>query len=316
MKKVILLGALTLGVYGAFAQDSLKSVSKGLVSKKGEAYLPEANDWAISFDAVPFLNYAGNLFSGSTTSNTSPGGNWINPAYMTITGKLFKDAKTAYRATVRIGMHSGKVKAEINDATVTTPPVYPNLPAMKEDMWKTSSHYVGLGAGIEMRRGKTRLQGFYGADAMIWMSGVKNKFEYGNALSPSGTVVTVASSTNFGANATSTGSNVAGVTDTYGNAARITEDKKGSIFGFGVRGFIGAEYFIFPKIAIGGEYGWGIGISSSGSDTQTKESMGGSPATVGTQTIKAKKSGGFGFDTDLNGGFGAGTAQLKVTLHF
>lgn len=297
-------------ILNASAQDSIKS-------KKGEPYLPEANDWAISFDAVPFLNYAGNMFSGSTATNGSPGANWVNPGYMTITGKLFKDEKTAYRAIVRLGMHSAKTTAPIVDASITTPPVYPTVPSMKEDVWKMSSRYIGLGAGMEMRRGKTRLQGFYGADALIWLSGMKNTFEYGNALSVSATApVGVGSSTDFGATATSTGSNLAGVTDTYLNPARITEDKKGSTFGFGVRGFIGAEYFIFPKISIGAEYGWGIGLSKTGATSQTKESIGGTPASVGTQTTETKKSGSFGLDTDINGGAGTGTASLKITLHF
>ena len=28
----------------------------------------------------------------------------------------------------------------------------------------------------------------------------------------------------------------------------------------GARGFVGVEYFVVPKISIGGEYGWGIGF--------------------------------------------------------
>lgn len=313
MKNLLMIASLALPLLSS-AQDSLKS-PKEIVSKKGELYLPEVGDWAISFDAVPFLNYAGNLFSGSTASNTSPGGSWVNPGYMTVTGKYFIEKQTAYRATVRLGMHSNKTVAEIKDASVTTPPTYPNVPAMKEDEWKSSSSYIGLGAGIEKRKGKTRLQGFYGAEAMIWFSKASNKFTYGNALSASGTIITPAASTDFGTTATSSGSNLTGVTDTYGNAARIVEDKRGGTFGIGVRGFIGAEYFIFPKISIGGEYGWGIGFSKTGATTQTKESI--NATAVGSQTLKTTKSaGGFGFDNDLNGGFGAGTAQLKITLHF
>lgn len=313
MKKTIMLMALALGTTGAFAQEST-----GLTSKKGEPILPEAKDWAISFDAVPFMNYMGNLFSGSTTTNGSPGATWVDPSTMTITGKLFKDEKTAYRATVRIGMNSMKTTKQIADATVTTPPVYPNLPAMKEDEWKSSSRFIGLGGGLEMRRGKTRLQGFYGAELMFWMSGGKNTFSYGNALSVAAPIVSpsAVTTTDFGTSATSTGSNLAGVTDSYGNAARITEEKLGSKMGLGVRGFIGAEYFIFPKIAVGAEYGWGIGFSKSGAGTQTKESVGGSPASVGTQETETTKSGSFGLDTDINGGTGSGTTQLKITFHF
>jgi hypothetical protein len=48
MKKSILAVAVLLGASATFAQD--------LTSKKGENYLPEAGDWAISIDGtIPLL---------------------------------------------------------------------------------------------------------------------------------------------------------------------------------------------------------------------------------------------------------------------
>ncbi len=308
MKKFIVLITLSLSSFVAFTQES-----SGLTSKKGEAILPEAKDWAISFDAVPFLNYMGNLFSGSTGSNASPGANWVDPSTMTITGKLFKDEKTAYRAIVRLGFTSNHRTALITDATQTITPTYPNPVLKKEDTWKCTSSYVGLGGGIEKRRGKTRLQGFYGGEALLWISGRKNTFDYGNALSE--TVGVSGNTTNFGTSATSSGSNLT-LDPSYVIPARITVDKVGTTIGLGVRGFIGAEYFLFPKIAIGAEYGWGIGISSTGKGTQKLESVGGSPAAPGEIEYRTNKSSAFGADTDINGGTGSGTTQLKITFHF
>jgi hypothetical protein len=308
MKKIIVLTTLSLCSLGVFAQEAT-----GLTSKKGEAILPEAKDWAISFDAVPFLNYMGNLFSGSTSSNASPGATWIDPTTMTVTGKLFKDEKTAYRATVRLGYNSRHINSLITDATQTITPTYPNPVLQREDTWKNSSTYFGVGGGIEKRRGKTRLQGFYGCEGLLWISGSKNSFAYGNNLSS--TVGVSGNTTDFGTSATSTGSNL--TTDpSYVIPARITLDKSGTTFGIGVRGFIGAEYFLFPKIAIGAEYGYGIGLSSTGEGKQKLESVGGSPAAPGEIEYKTGKSGGFGLDTDINGGTGSGTTQLKITFHF
>src|ERR1051326_7311823 len=99
MRKTLLLMATAFVTSGVFAQD-------GMTSKKGEPILPESGDWAISFDAVPLMNYIGHLANGAT-ANTSPGANWVNPGYMTITGKMFKDEKPAYRGIVRLGMNSG-----------------------------------------------------------------------------------------------------------------------------------------------------------------------------------------------------------------
>jgi hypothetical protein len=305
MKKSVLVIALAFGVTGAFAQD--------LTSKKGEPILPEAEDWAISMDASPIFNYVGNAFNGST-SNNAPGTSWLN-SDQTIIGKKFIDEKSAYRVLVRVGFTNETTKAMIADATVTTAPVYPEVPAMVEDKMKVRNTNIGVGLGKEFRRGKTRLQGYYGADAMIWISSGKTLYEYGNALATSAPIVTVANSTNFGSNIT---------TDSYGNAARITERKTGMTFGLGVRGFIGAEYFIFPKISIGAEYGWGIGFQTTGKGKQTVESISGT--TIGSIETETAGSSKFGFDTDMNNntifgfngsGSGAtGSGSMRVTFHF
>lgn len=277
-----------------------------LTSKKGETILPEADDWSIGVDATPFLNYAGNLFNGNL-GNGAPTWNFLN-ANQTIIGKMFTSETTAYRAILRIGMTSNKSVAMIADATVTTAPTYPNLPSMKEDEMKSGSNFIGIGGGMEWRRGKTRLQGFYGGDLMIWSSGSKQSYTYGNALAASGTVVTVnpGTTTNFGSNLT---------TDTYGNSARVLEYKAGRTTGFGVRGFIGCEYFILPKISVGAEFGWGLGIAMTGASSTEMESVGGSPASVGTQTIEGGKSSSLMLDVDRNA-FGTGNGSLRMNFHF
>lgn len=302
MKKTLAI-AFAFGVASAFAQD--------LTSKKGEPILPEAGDWSIGVDATPFLNYVGNLMNGS---NSAPTWNHLN-ANNTIVGKMFKDEKTAYRGILRIGLNSWTDIQKVAQPTSSTIN-YPNLPPMVEDKAKYSTTFVGLGAGMEMRRGKTRLQGYYGADAMFWMSSAKRTYEYGNALNPTGTpAINVSDSydwstdPNFGGNIT---------TDAYGNAARITEWKSGSSIGFGVRGFIGAEYFVFPKISIAGEFGWGIGITTGAKSSTTMESNGfnGSAMQAGTMTIEGGKSGGsFWVDTDRNL-FGTGNGSLRLNFHF
>lgn len=304
MKKTSLMIALAFGVSSAFAQD--------LTSKKGEPILPEAEDWAISMDADPIFTFVGNAFNGNT-SNSAPAVGWLN-GNQTIIGKKFIDEKSAYRVLVRLGFTSQTTKNMIADATVTTAPTYPAVPAMVEDKWSHKNTNIGIGVGKEFRRGKTRLQGYYGADAMIWISMSGDKYTYGNTLSTGTPAVTVANSTNFGSNIT---------TDPYLNAARITKYKSGMTFGFGVRGFIGAEYFIFPKIAVGAEYGWGIGYQMSGKSKTEMESIGGTGPSVGSMEIERSGSSKFGFDTDLNQGtiFGfngsnTGSASLRVTFHF
>ena len=168
MKKSIFALAMAFGVTSAFAQD--------LTSKKGEPFLPETDDWSIGVDAAPFLNYVGNFF-GKTANNTAP--TWNNyGANQTIVGKMFKDEKTAYRATVRLGMRSQSWKTEIAApvASTATPTSFPTAAnTMVEDKAKASSSFIGIGVGMEKRRGKTRLQGIYGAEIFIWYTSQKKQ---------------------------------------------------------------------------------------------------------------------------------------------
>ena len=289
MKKSILAVAVILGTSAAFAQD--------LVSKKGETYLPESGDWAIGIDAAPFLNYAGNLIGGND-GNTAPTWNFLT-TNQTITGKYFAAADMAYRGSLRLGFSSNGGNAMVVQDGAAVP-TYPALPTMVEDSYKSSSANIGLAGGLEWRKGSGRLQGFYGGELGFMIASSSTSYTYGNAM------------TNTGAGTTDFGSNI--TTDTYGNGARVTEMKNGSMFGLGLRGFIGAEYFVLPKIAVGGEFGWGLVFVSNGASSTSIESTDGT--SVGTQTLEGSKTSGFSLDTDnVNSVFGP-AANLRMTFHF
>jgi len=295
MKKTILfVAALALGASSAFAQD--------LTSKKGEPFLPEAGDWSIGIEATPFLNYIGN-FIGGNGLNGAPTWNFLNGNNL-ITGKMYTSETMAYRGMLRIGMSSSKSIGIVADNSVTSAPVFPAAPKTVQDEAKMGSHFIGLGGGIEMRRGKTRLQGFYGGDLLFWMSGSKSKYTYGNAYS----------STNPAPTTTNFGTNVAPAYSIWGG--RVQEEKAGSQMGIGVRGFIGCEYFIVPKISIGAEFGWGIGFQMTGEGTATVEApdpASGAPST--TDYVTSAKASSFVLDVDRNA-FGTGNGSLRLNFHF
>jgi hypothetical protein len=313
MKKSVLLLAAAFGVSGAFAQD--------LTSKKGEPFLPEAGDWAIGIDATPFLNYAGNMLSSA--GNTAPSF-FFNNGNQTIFGKMFKDEKTAYRGSIRLGFGGSKETNEVakrNISTFVAPSaVFPSQAEVVENEHKMSSRNIALAGGLEFRRGKTRLQGYYGGELGLGISGMSHKYTYGNALiadNSTATGVGVDADDAFG-----TGSNlVAGVTQGQNGDARVLTAKGGGTITFGLRGFIGAEYFIFPKMSIGGEFGWGLGLSRTGKTKTTYEARGTSAAAGSTQTVaefevEGQKSGNWSFDTqNINNVFGP-AAQLRLNLHF
>lgn len=212
--------------------------AQDLKSKKGEDFLPKKGDWAISFDATPLFNYVGKVF---TSGNQAPNVNFLDNQQ--IVAKKFTKNNEALRAVARLNFVS----------------------STQTDVSTTTNFNLNVGLGKEWRKGTTRLQGYYGADAML-MFGSGQKVKQANA-------------------------------DTY--------TKSGSSFGIGARGFLGAEYFIFPKISIGAEYGWGLSFVSTGKSVSVVN---------GVETVTGKGGSAFGADTDVNGS--SSTGSLKVTLHF
>lgn len=321
MKKSIALVALAFGVTSAFAQD--------LTSKKGEPILPEAGDWSVGIDATPFLNYAGSFF-GKTSNPYTPSWNFFTNN-QTITVKQMKDAQNAYRATFRLGFTGNTVKNNVANRMMTAPSSsatgYPAADAMVENKWKHSTTNIGVSVGMEKRRGKTRLQGIYGAEVGIYIGSSKDKYTYGNNLAVNLTPTGPGQSTNVGVDPTDdafagAGNVVAGLPiNGITGSGRITERKSGMTFSFGVRAFIGAEYFILPKMSLGGEFGWGLGYSMTGASKTTYESVGKTDSgsatdVIGTTEIKGGKTSKFWLDTDGNNTMWGPTGSLKFNLYF
>lgn len=292
-KKVLFVASLFLAT-ATFAQD-------GLTSKKGEAFLPEAGDWAIGFDGTPFLDYAGNWFNG--TQNNTVSANWVgNNPPMTIVGKMYKDETTAYRMKVRIGFGSSTLEG-VNDTSTTT------LTGEFTDEMKTSNFMLTLGGGIEKRRGNTRIQGFYGGELLLSIGSSGTEYTYADASSGSSTATTpnlhIASQYDFGT----------GNTAYNGNAGeRVLKNQNGGTFILQIRGFVGVEWFLAPKVSVAAEYGWGLMMSSTGAgEIDTEEYTFATGAT--TETLISRKhttgaSSSFGIDTDNNGG------QIHIFFHF
>lgn len=282
--------ALALIVTGVIAQET-----GGMTSKKGEAILPEADDWALVIDAKPIMGYLGNMLNGNV-NNTSPTFGYPGTP-LAITGKMFKDETTAYRAMIRLGFGSTTMNNYVDDNANTTDPN-----AMVLDTWKAGHNNIVLGGGLEMRRGKTRLQGFYGGMLMFGIGGGKDTYTYGNAF---GTTNTTPTATTW------TPTISAGP-----SGSRVLEAKAGGTFMLGLRGFIGAEYFIFPKMSVGAEFGWGLAMSSTGEGETVTQSWDAVALAAKSTTTKTGKTSTFGLDTDVNGTQMIPTASLNLALHF
>ncbi len=279
MKKTVLFAA-------ALVATTIVNAQTGeITSNRGENWLSQDGDWGLTIDATPFLNYAGNLFNG-TSGNQAPSWssyntwdpyNWANggdegafgsTTRAVIGVKKLIDANTAYRGKVRLGFYSHKETNLVADAT-------PGAAAGStvEDVTKWNGNTIQLGAGIEKRVGSTRVVGIYGAEANIGIAGQKKSYEYGNAIA-------------------NTAEN---------NDRRITEEKQGGAFMFGVNAFAGVEWFCAPKMSIGAEYSWGIMMASKGFGTDSYEVGANAPSGTQSSQDSGTKTNDFGIDTNSNG---------------
>jgi hypothetical protein len=280
---IILMAVVT--VYAVNAQD--------FTSKKGTPILPEKGDYSFSIDAVPFFVYIGNMFHGTAPTDAPtfdfPGLNDV-PMW-TLQVKKFVSPTMAMRARIRLGFSSQTYKNTILDQTNTS-----TTPAYVDDKWTETRMNIVLGAGIEKRRGKGRVQGVYGAMANIMVGTHGNSITYGNEMS---TVYTNPLSTDYPWTPSYTGTGY--IASNTGN--RTLKDNDGMTFGIGVNGFLGVEYFFAPKMSIGGEFTWGLMLQVTGKGKSEVEYLNGAP--VVTETTETTKSGGalyFGVDNGNTGG--------------
>jgi len=279
MKKLfVVLFVMATGVLSVSAQDAA-TASGPITSKRGYQILPEAGDWSISFDAIPVLNYVGNAmsFGGTTISSAFPYSN-------TITVRKFNDANNAYRGMVRfdLGSTTSKFNSASNDPAATAGTTV-------EDKQSVKNSDIVIGAGIEKRKGISRVQGVYGAMAVINFGRGSNgtqKYTYGNAISSTNQTPTFH---DFGSN-------------DLGGGSRVTKSTTSNGFGIGVLGFVGAEYFIAPKLSIGAEFQWGPSIQMNGKSTVESEAWDGVNNVVKTTTTETAGSSSMGFSTNIAGG--------------
>jgi hypothetical protein len=318
-RKVLFVASLFLAT-ATFAQD-------GLTSKKGEAYLPEAGDWSIGFDATGLTSFVGNMANaGNNDAGLTSGGFMNGTVGQEIRFKMFKDEKTAYRLRARIGFGgSGQdyLGTFNHDAQNDTLGILTADNDYVLNEKKSGGFNLVLGAGMEKRRGNTRIQGYYGGEVFIGLlGGTSTTFDDGRVLSDDWTGVDMNASDANSVNGTAL--NAAGTYSIFSTGTRTTEMKNGSTFTVGLQGFIGVEWFFAPKVSIGAEYTWGLSMSSTGEGENSTEMWGFSDsdntannitpnsitdAHLVEVTSKTGKSGSLSLDTGHN-------AMLNLQFHF
>ncbi|NLO71527.1 MAG: hypothetical protein GX102_11440 [Porphyromonadaceae bacterium] len=263
MKKIFTL-AIALFAITAFGYSQ---VNENLVSKKGEQYLPVQGDWSIGFQANDLLKYVGNIMGDG--SNSYPELELVDYLFI---GKYMDTDNTAYRIIADLYIDNDK-ETEI---TYSSDPAIKNITKISKD----NAFALNLGVGREWRKGTTRLQGYYGGDAIIGLGSSTSKEDINNPNND----------------------------NTPGNPINFNStEKDGLRFTAGLKGFIGAEYFIFPKIALGAEYSYGLYFFTEGEGTYTE---------TGSDPVKNGKKESSFYLGGTRSGANYGVASLKLSLYF
>lgn len=327
MKKKTIVAASLLMVFSitAFAQEDCKESSCAtynndtaalIKNKKGRYILPKKGDIALGFNAIPVfdfflnsLNYVGSGKSnpndaGSLVGYTSSGANFNNQ----ITGKYFLNAHTAIRARLGYNTQSGSITNPVQNAVDMYQALQSGNPndiqaASQEkvkDAYSFARSNITLSGGIEKRRGYGRLQGFYGAELGIGFMKSNSNVNYGNAFSSQYESQYTSSWSPSGVSTLNP--NAVIINPATGGQSRNLDTTYNSLITVGLRAFIGVEYFIFPKISISAEFGWGYAISWKQDYSVTNETYfngQNGPADV-VQTTNGPSATTRGFQVDNN----------------
>lgn len=282
MKKTILLMCLAGLILSVQAQET-----EGMVSKKGVPILPEQGDIAVAINAVPVFNFIGNMFNGTV-------GNTIGWNYMTDwtnSNSIYVQYYLEEDVSARVGFRFGNNQVINQEFVVKDVTPVPDPDVLVTDKMVTNNTNLNLGGHYLMHRGKGRVQGYYGAGVVFMYRTNSQKYTYGNPIT---STFTSPETHDFGTNLTGTG--------------RVTDVKNIVSVGAGVQAVIGAEYFMAPKLSIGGEFGYGVMFVRNNGGTVTEERWNG--LEVETEETVRANDGAINLDNTNFGG------AIYLKFHF
>ncbi len=242
MKKILLVIIVTLFTTSYVYAQGATQEQIGVV-KQQKIYLPEKGDWAVGFNAAPILSYVGNLFNGTSGNNLNPnqlGGTittdgvftddseWLKPV-ISLNLKYMISDKVGIRAN--LGLNFKKNSATqyvVDDEALAIDPL--SQSKVVDNIIKRSSGAC-FSAGVEYRIGKRRVQGIFGGSYIIGGGDITTKNVYGNAM---------------------TDINQRPTTATGSSSSRTLKNRVGNLY-TGLSAFVGFEWFVAPKIALGAE---------------------------------------------------------------
>jgi len=294
MKKIFIVFIVAMLSHGMYAQQDSATdrTTNNLVSKHGVPILPQAGDFAIGVDALPYINFFGRFFS--STNGLQLG------ADNTLYGKYYLDNNTAIRAEFYTSHVNSTDRNYVYDDAAML--LNPNSLAQVGDLLETKEHEYGIGVGLQKYRGYGRLRGTYGGQISYYRSTTTADYTWGNQMN--------------GLNSAPSSTNWNNFRNTYNPASRMVKGTMGAINSFAVTALAGVEYFFLPKICIGGEVGLSFVYSKQGQSNFTYEEVQDISGTPTRLEIDRAVSPG---DSELSvqtWQYGAPTGRIYVLFHF
>ena len=228
-------------------------------SDKYQKLYPKKGDWAVTLSASPFINLVGNLVRFGSDNNFS---NPLQLSFFRSIMHMVTDNKARIYSLDYYGTHQTKFYDAV--VFITDPLVTHRFDYYKvKDKLTYSFYRLRIGMGTQWRKSKGRFQVYYGYLANLsYIFGPQAKFTPGYDFSKIDTVqsvnyesYTIEPLNNY---------NSVKIVSTFSNVtrsgSRTLATKYGGGVGLGITGILGVDFFVLPKIAIGGSvsfYGGG-----------------------------------------------------------
>lgn len=231
--KIFLILFVAVSFVGVNAQDTVKQQAKDSLKVDSSPkvdlplkvdYLPKAGNFAIGADATPIFDYIGNMFNNSV-------GNTLNLSNPMIYFKCYLTDMSAIRAVLGVNGSLTKEENYVRDDAAWYANPLSNAQAV--DVKTTNLNDYFLSFAVQKFVGKNRLRGFFGYQLLGEYASTKSVYAYGNPMT--------------GLNPIPSSFYSSGLTE------RPLEAVTAQAFKVGVGGIAGFEYFVLPRLCVGGE---------------------------------------------------------------
>ena len=248
-RKLVFTALLAVTLYPVAAQNITSEEKDQVMSKKGKPILPGAKEFGIGLNAMPFIDMVGELIKINSSNRFVNPLSFEAPDGQQLFLKYFKNSGTAYRMMLGLAYHFDTESFPVNDDL--------NQGLILADKRSESYTIVTTGIGLEKRKGLGRIQGIFGAEL--------------NLLYQHGDVGTMNYTYTYANTFTSANQSPSTALFLDGTPRPLFEKTYASL-DLGATGFFGLEYFIAPKISLGGEMGLRVMyLNNTSSKTKTEE---------------------------------------------